>query len=96
MQPQGRCNGYFEPERQSHDKRTYDKDHENSGPIAAILRAEIEIAIGAPFRDRQQATKKPAGAAARATASQSCRVGRKWWEGVRHPLAISRPTNRRK
>ena len=96
MKPQGRCDRYFEPECQSCDNRAYDKDHEDSGSIAAVLRAEIEIATGAPFRDRKQANKKLASAAPRTAAAQSCRVGGKEWEGVRHPLAISRPTNKRK
>ena len=96
MEPKGRCNGHFEPKRQSGDDRADDEDHEHGGSVAAVLRAEIEIAMGAPVGDSQEAAKKSAGATSWAPAAQSSRVGGKGWEGVRHPLAISRPTNRRK
>ena len=81
MEPQGRCNGHFEPKRQSGDDRADDEDHEDGGSVAAVLRAEIEIAMGAPIGDSQEAAKKSADATSRAPAAQSSRVGGKGWEG---------------
>ncbi len=71
MHPERRREAEFDPERQPDDDRAEQQDNAHRGPVAGVMRAQVEAAYLAMIAHVQQIAEQPPPAAARTAAGQS-------------------------